>query len=71
MVLIVLAIILIIIVFLISTYNSLVKAKIKELSNEECEQEFSGNDAYALSILYDAFNLDKGEDVNESDDNGN
>ncbi|MEI3607071.1 hypothetical protein SPD48_15340 [Pseudogracilibacillus sp. SE30717A] len=50
---------------------NVVKAKIKELTSEECEQEFSGNDAYALSILYDAFNLDKGEDVNESDDNGN
>ncbi|MDO6448080.1 hypothetical protein [Oceanobacillus profundus] len=36
---------------------NVVKAKIKELSNEECEQEFSGDDAYALSVLYDAFNL--------------
>ena len=50
---------------------NVIKAKIKELTSEECEQEFSGNDAYALSILYDAFNLDKGEEVNESDDNGN
>ena len=50
---------------------NVVKAKIKELASEECEQEFSGDDAYALSVLYDAFNLEKGEDVNESDNNGN
>lgn len=50
---------------------NVVKAKIKELSSEECEQEFSGNDAYALSVLYDAFNINEGEDVNESDNNGN
>ena len=50
---------------------NVVKAKIKELTSEECEQEFSGDDAYALSVLYDAFNLEKGEDVNESDNNGN
>ncbi|GGN59286.1 hypothetical protein [Oceanobacillus indicireducens] len=50
---------------------NVVKAKIKELTSEECEQEFSGDDAYALSVLYDAFNLDEGEDVNESDNNGN
>ncbi len=34
-----------------------IKNKIKELTSEECEQEFSGNDAYALSVLYEAFNL--------------
>lgn len=50
---------------------NVVKAKIKELTSEECEQEFSGDDAYALSVLYDTFNLDEGEDVNESDNNGN
>lgn len=37
---------------------NVVKTKIKELTSEECEREFSGNDAYALSVLYDAFNLD-------------
>ncbi len=36
---------------------NVVKKKIEELTNEECEQEFSGNDAYALSVLYDAFEL--------------
>ncbi len=36
---------------------NIVKQKIKELTSEECEQEFSGNDAYALSVLYDAFEL--------------
>ena len=39
-----------------------IKKKIKELTNEECEQEFSGNDAYALSVLYEAFELDKEEE---------
>ncbi len=48
-----------------------VREKIKELTSEECEQEFSGNDAYALSVLYEAFKLEKGEDNDESDDNGN
>ncbi|MCF3941561.1 hypothetical protein [Oceanobacillus alkalisoli] len=38
---------------------NVVKSKIKELTSEECEQEFSGNDAYALSVLYDAFGLDQ------------
>src|SRR5699024_905374 len=36
---------------------NVVKSKIKELTNEECEREFSGQDAYALSVLYDAFEL--------------
>ncbi|WP_040981097.1 hypothetical protein [Oceanobacillus jeddahense] len=36
----------------------IIKSKIKELTAEECEQEFSGNDAYALSVLYEAFDLD-------------
>ena len=49
---------------------NIVKAKIKELSSEECEQEFSGDDAYALSVLYDAFKLE-GEDNDEGDNNGN
>lgn len=34
-----------------------IENKIKELTSEECEQEFSGDDAYALSVLYEAFNL--------------
>ena len=34
-----------------------IEAKIKELTAEDSEQEFSGNDAYALSVLYEAFNL--------------
>ncbi|MCM3396777.1 hypothetical protein M3638_02850 [Oceanobacillus profundus] len=38
---------------------NIIKAKIKELTSEECEQEFSGNDAYALSVLYEAFGLDQ------------
>ncbi|MEI3596916.1 MULTISPECIES: hypothetical protein [unclassified Oceanobacillus] len=50
---------------------NVVKSKIEELVSEECEQEFSGNDAYALSVLYDAFNLEKGEDNDEGDNNGN
>lgn len=44
---------------------NVVKAKIKELVSDECEQDFSGNDAYALSVLYDAFNLDKEEGSEE------
>lgn len=36
----------------------IIKSKIKELTSEECEQEFSGNDAYALAVLYEAFDLD-------------
>lgn len=36
---------------------AVIKSKIKELTSEECEQEFSGNDAYALSVLYEAFDL--------------
>jgi siroheme synthase (precorrin-2 oxidase/ferrochelatase) len=36
---------------------NVIKEKVKELTSEECEREFSGNDAYALSVLYDAFEL--------------
>lgn len=36
----------------------IIKSKIKELTSEECEQEFSGKNAYALSVLYEAFDLD-------------
>jgi|GEM_PF-3560663 len=36
----------------------IIKSKIKELTSEECEQEFKGKDAYALSVLYEAFDLD-------------
>lgn len=50
---------------------NVVKSHIKELASEECEREFRDESAYALSILYDVFKLDEGEDVNESDDNGN
>ena len=41
-----------------------IKNKIKELTSEECEQEFSGDDAYALSVLYEAFNLGGENDEN-------
>ena len=34
-----------------------IEAHIKELASEECERDFSGNDAYALSVLYNAFKL--------------
>jgi hypothetical protein len=40
---------------------NVIKEKVKELTSEECEREFSGNDAYALSVLYEAFELG-GED---------
>lgn len=43
-----------------------IKNKIKELTSEECEQEFSGDDAYALSVLYEAFEL--GGEENENND---
>lgn len=43
-----------------------IKNKIKELTNEESEQEFSDEDAYALFILYEAFNLG-GEDDEDND----
>lgn len=49
---------------------NVVKAHIKELTKDECEREFSDESAYALFILYEAFNLE-GEDTDESDDNGN
>lgn len=49
---------------------NVIKAHIKELTSEECERSFKDESAYALSVLYEAFKLDeKGEDVNESDDN--
>lgn len=38
---------------------NVIKAHIKKLASEECEREFSGNDAYALSVLYEAFNIDE------------
>ena len=41
-----------------------IKNKIKELTSEECEQEFWGDDAYALSVLYEAFNLGGENDEN-------
>ena len=34
-----------------------IKNKIKELTDEESEQEFSNEDAYALFVLYEAFDL--------------
>lgn len=36
---------------------NVIKKKIEELTREECEREFGGQDAYALSVLYDAFNI--------------
>ncbi|HEY4601271.1 MAG TPA: hypothetical protein VIG73_08385 [Cerasibacillus sp.] len=38
-----------------------IKNKIKELTNEESEREFSNEDAYALFVLYEAFNLEGGD----------
>lgn len=35
-----------------------IKNKIKELTNEESEHEFSDEDAYALFVLYEAFNFE-------------
>ncbi len=43
-----------------------IKNKIKELTKEESEEEFSDEDAYALFVLYEAFNL--GGEENESND---
>lgn len=40
---------------------NVIKEKIKELTSEECEREFNGDDAYALSVLYDSFGLEGGE----------
>jgi len=34
-----------------------IKNKIKELTNEESEQEFNQDDAHALFVLYEAFGL--------------
>ncbi len=48
---------------------NIIKEHIKELTSEECERSFKDESAYALSVLYDAFNLG-GED-NESDDHRN
>lgn len=48
---------------------NVVKAHIKTLTSEECERSFKDEAAYALSVLYDAFNLG-GED-DESDNHGN
>ena len=41
-----------------------IKNKIKELTSEECEQEFSNNDAHALFVLYEAFGLGGENDEN-------
>lgn len=43
-----------------------IKNKIKELTNEESEHEFGNEDAYALFILYEAFNL--GGEANADND---
>src|SRR5690625_4789171 len=43
-----------------------IKNKIKELTNEECEQEFNQDDAYALFVLYEAFGL--GGEANADND---
>src|SRR5699024_7731212 len=34
-----------------------IKNKVKDLTNEESDKEFSNEDAYALFVLYEAFNL--------------
>jgi|SRR5690554_470908 len=41
-----------------------IENKIKELTSEECEQEFSNNDAHALFVLYEAFGLGGENDEN-------
>lgn len=38
-----------------------VKSKIKELTSEDSEEEFNGEDAYVLSLLYDEFHLGSDE----------
>jgi len=43
-----------------------IKNKIKELTNEESEHEFNQDDAYALFVLYEAFNL--GGEANANND---
>src|SRR5690625_4744884 len=43
-----------------------IKNKIKELTSEECEHEFSQDDAHALFVLYEAFNL--GGEANANND---
>lgn len=43
-----------------------IKNKIKELTNEESEHEFGNEDAHALFVLYEAFNLG-GEDNANND----
>lgn len=36
---------------------NVIKSRVKELTDEESDREFEGSDAYALSILYEAFEL--------------
>lgn len=43
-----------------------IKNKIKELTNEESEHEFGSEDAYALFVLYEAFEL--GGEADENND---
>lgn len=38
-----------------------IKEKIKSLVAEDSEEEFSGESAYVLNILYEQFNLEEGE----------
>lgn len=43
-----------------------IKNKIKELTNEESEHEFGNEDAYALFVLYEAFNLGGDSDADNN-----
>src|SRR5690625_2633440 len=43
-----------------------IEAKIKELTADDSEQEFSGDNAYALSVLYEAFNLGGDSDADNN-----
>lgn len=38
-----------------------IKNKIKELTSEDSDVEFEGNEAYVLHLLYEAFDLEKEE----------
>lgn len=45
---------------------TVIKNKIKELTNKESEQEFSNEDADALFVLYEAFNLGGEDDADNN-----
>lgn len=44
----------------------IIESRVKEVTAEDSEKEFSGDDAYALSVLYEALNVGGGTD--ESND---